>query len=105
MKSISYIRNRKKVTEHIYSVEEYDYSKMLSIDFIESNKEFWNEPITFDIETTSINNDLIKKHYGFMYIWAVCILGDVIMGRTWNEFLLLLNKIRNALNLEKKKLL
>lgn len=48
---------------------------------------------TFDIETTRIP-DLDQS---FMYIWQMCIGENVIVGRTWAEFKLLLSEFKNHL--------
>ena len=54
---------------------------------------YYNIPVAYDIETTSYNgvrncNDdgWIKEPYGEMYHWQICFHGDIIMGRTWDEF-------------------
>lgn len=47
--------------------------------------------VSFDIETSSfINNG--EKH-NIMYIWMMCIDGDVITGRTWDEFINTINSL------------
>ena len=48
---------------------------------------------TFDIETTRLP-DLDQS---FMYIWQMCIGENVIVGRTWAEFKLLLSEFKNYL--------
>lgn len=52
---------------------------------------------TFDIETTSRFTTDGDGHSSaidaFMYAWSATIDGDVIVGRRWNELLLLLDKI------------
>lgn len=48
---------------------------------------------TFDIETTRIP-DLDQS---FMYIWQMCIGENVIVGRIWAEFKLLLSEFKNHL--------
>lgn len=45
---------------------------------------------TFDIETTRVP-DLDQS---FMYIWQMCIGDNVIIGRTWEEFKLLLSEFK-----------
>lgn len=45
---------------------------------------------TFDIETTRVP-DLDQS---FMYIWQMCIGENVIIGRTWEEFKLLLSEFK-----------
>ena len=48
-----------------------------------NRKKYYKEFITFDIETSKIED--IEQ--SFMYIWQCCIAGKVnIIGRTWEEF-------------------
>lgn len=48
-----------------------------------NRKKYYKEFITFDIETSKIED--IEQ--SFMYIWQCCIAGHVnIIGRTWEEF-------------------
>lgn len=67
---------------------------------------YLNIPATFDIETTTIRNtrkslETGKDEYiGFMYIWQFCLLDRVCMGRTWEEFQELLDKLREGLRLD-----
>lgn len=48
---------------------------------------------TFDIETTRLP-DIDQS---FMYIWQMCIGENVVIGRTWEEFKLLLSEFRQHL--------
>lgn len=57
---------------------------------IKTNKgiEYYNLPCAFDIETTSTYSsklDNIEK-IAFMYVWQISINGNIIVGRTWDEF-------------------
>nr|DAG49535.1 MAG TPA: DNA polymerase B [Caudoviricetes sp.] len=47
----------------------------------------------FDIETSR----LAEIDQSIMYIWQMCIDDCVIMGRTWDEFLTILDRIRRVL--------
>lgn len=51
----------------------------------------------FDIETTTVrcNNDAIA----FMYIWQFCIEDKVAMGRTWQDFIALMERLHNYLDI------
>ena len=62
---------------------------------------FLNVPFSFDIETSSFYDNGNKK--AIMYIWQFAIKDNVIMGRTWNEFNTLIEKIKNILNLNKHR--
>ena len=69
--------------------------------------EYWNIVFAFDIETTSFidkppKGDTNNKR-SIMYIWQVAIDGHVIVGRTWNTFLYLCNRLVELLDLNKNK--
>lgn len=58
---------------------------------LKTNKkvEYYNIPCSFDIETTSfeenVNGDIFKR--SIMYEWTLCINWIIMVGRTWEEFL------------------
>lgn len=57
---------------------------------------------TFDIETTTYQMSIIDnepQYNAFMYQWQFCIDDKVIMGRTWPEFIELLERLRKELGL------
>ena len=57
---------------------------------------------TFDIETTTYQMSIIDnepQYNAFMYQWQFCISDKVIMGRTWEEFIFLLDQLRIHLGL------
>ena len=64
--------------------------------------EFYNIVCAFDIETTSFidpaapDNDNKRS---VMYVWQFAIDGHVIMGRTWDEFLYLIDRLEQILAL------
>ena len=89
--------------EEIHTVYDLDYISLVNTirnqsvsykrRFMRESLEYYNVFMTFDIESTSVNN--VEKPYGFMYIWQVCIAENIIvMGRTWEEFLILLDNIK-----------
>lgn len=47
----------------------------------------------FDIEFSTVYQD--DEPYGFMYVWQFCFDGYTIIGRTWDEFLFVLDVIHN----------
>ena len=72
--------------------------------FIKNNKklEYLNEPISFDIETTSFyNEDGLEQ--ATMYAWVFVIKDKIIIGRTWDEFIMMLNVIRDYYKLHSNK--
>lgn len=78
-----------------------DYTQLISDVFTKdriirknSKLRYYNIPISFDIETTSFKVNDEKR--AIMYIWAMCIDGHVIYGRTWEEWFELLDEIRQA---------
>ena len=82
-------------------------------------KIYYNIAMSFDIETTSFyedkngiiyTNDEYKKlknkvkadKKAIMYIWQFAIEENVIIGRTWNDFLYFCKKLYDYLDLEKR---
>lgn len=57
---------------------------------VKDNKkvEYYNYPISFDIETTSTEVQTFgqPQKVGIMYIWTLGIGNSIIQGRTWEEF-------------------
>lgn len=60
-----------------------------------------NEAISFDIETSSIRLD--NQKYAFMYVWMLDINDKTIIGRTWQEFVTVMNTISSYYNLQNIK--
>lgn len=58
----------------------------------------YNVPCSFDIETSSFYVD--GKKQSLMYIWQLGFNGYVTIGRTWKEFIGLLGRLKDVLNLE-----
>lgn len=90
-------------------------------DLIGSNKgdRVYNIPLAFDIETSSFYRDFNGDTYTYeqvqnlenpkiekvaiMYIWQLGINGAVILGRTWGEFISVINRLSERLELTKEK--
>jgi len=77
-------------------------------------EKFFNVPCAFDIETTSFYRDTRTgeqvKEYGdniercaAMYVWQFGINGYCVIGRTWAEFIEMLDAICGELNLSEKR--
>ena len=86
----------------------YDIDKVMKIvrpnfKFSYTNKKYkyFNVPIMFDIETSSFYINGGK--YACMYMWSFCIYGAVVIGRTWEEFITMMEWISNELELSKNK--
>lgn len=58
-------------------------------------------PNAFDIETTSMTID--KKDRAWMYIWQFGLNGQVIYGRTWDEFEKLMYMLRDQFELNENR--
>ena len=66
----------------------------------------WNIPIAFDIETSSFFQQLENgetQKTAIMYVWTVSIAGNIIMGRTWPEYLLFIEHLKNGFDLSYNK--
>ena len=70
-----------------------------------NNITYWNIVFAFDIETTSFTDKPTKQDQNekrsVMYVWQLAINGRVIIGRTWSEFIMVMNKITVTLELSK----
>lgn len=62
---------------------------------------YYNVPCSFDIETTSFYSNNQKT--AIMYEWSFGIFGVVIIGRTWEQFISMLKKLREILDLNLEK--
>lgn len=65
---------------------------------------YYDLSLSFDTETTStfIDND-IEQPFAFMYVWQFGIDGYYCYGRTWEQFLILCNKLKEFGNLTKQR--
>lgn len=72
-------------------------------EFIRKNKQLYymNIPIVFDIETSSFYNNGEKQ--AIMYAWTFGINGKSIRGRTWDEFIQVINTLIKYYNLSLEK--
>ena len=113
-----------KQTNEIYRPEQVEHVLTLAVDetyLIGNNKKerFYNIPCSFDIETTSFYRDEEGHSYTYeqtqklgkvkmekcslMYVWQFGINGYIIVGRKWDEFTTMLNKICVLLDLSVNK--
>lgn len=98
--------------EKVYSIRELSLLRH-NLECKESKKRgitYLEIPCAFDIETTNIykrdpdgaiNTD--ERPYAFMYHWQFCINDEVCFGRTWDEFLELLDNLTMRMSLSKNR--
>ena len=86
---------------HIYNIDEFNVVvNSIKCDMQKVKKDkiyYYNIPCAFDIETTSFYDN--NEKVGLMYIWQFGIDGRVFMGRLWDEFTELLDKLRNEFDI------
>lgn len=63
---------------------------------------YFNVPSAFDIESSSFI-DVLGNKTAIMYEWSFGLMGLVIIGRTWDEFISMLTELSFTLNLTDKK--
>ena len=111
--------------EIVYSVNDFPYDKLYGNKLIRKQLTknsacyYYNLVATFDIETTTIEpnykikvvnkkknktkKDYEVNPYGFMYQWQMCVCGYVVFGRTWEEWLLFLDNVKDTLQISDKR--
>lgn len=87
------------------TVSEYPYFQLQDITrkSRKKNLSYMNIFATFDIETSTIHPDPDVAPEGFMYHWQMDIGGVVVYGRRWEEWLDLMHKISDWLELSEEK--
>ncbi len=93
--------------KYFNSFEWYDNIEDISIDnmpFVKYKKDnlISNIPIAFDIESTSFYNEKQEKQ-AIMYAWVLGINGKCIRGRTWNDFIKVIEFLVKKYELNDKK--
>ncbi len=102
-----YLSNDELRTDTIYSIHNFPYEEVcasiLKLRYCGHHQTaYLSDFATFDIETTTYQMPIIDdepQYNAFMYQWQFCIADKVIMGRTWEEFIELLDKLRIHLGL------
>lgn len=86
--------------QYAYKWNEFPF-EILKKDIVKSGKHkmYQRKPMTFDIETSKIPTDDEGHYQAFMYIWQVCIEGNVVFGRRWEELQEFMQKVVNAYKL------
>jgi len=111
MKVIKIPTTRGIKNEVVYNIDDFPYSDLHSAPKCKRKKmTYYNISASFDIETTSIEPQMIgdkyiTRPYGFMYQWQFCVNDNVVFGRTWEEYRIFLDRIREFMALtENRKL-
>lgn len=85
--------------------DELIVSRLLAIKLMDNfewvfnkNHYYLNIPCSFDIETTSFTEGLAKK--AIMYAWTLNINGTTFFGRTWEQYLELIDAIATTFQLD-----
>lgn len=86
--------------QYAYYWNEFPF-EILKKDIVKSGKHkmYQRHPMTFDIETSKIPTDDEGHYQAFMYIWQVCIEGNVVFGRRWEELQEFMKNVVNAYQL------
>lgn len=71
-------------------VSKYDHRSKQSI-------QYYNIPCSFDIETSSFYDR--GEKVSIMYEWSFSFCGMVMIGRTWSEFISMIDRLHNLLRL------
>jgi hypothetical protein len=96
--------------EVAYNIDDFPYSKFVKSELVKVKKiSMYNISCAFDIETTTLDglknnkNEYITTPYGFMYQWQFCIKDTVCFGRTFEEFLIFLDRLHQGMKLNSDK--
>ena len=86
--------------QYAYYWNEFPF-EILKKDIVKSGKHkiYQIHPMTFDIETSKIPTDDVGHYQAFMYVWQVCIEGNVVFGRRWEELQEFMKNVVNAYKL------
>lgn len=89
-----------RCVQYAYYWNEFPF-EILKKDIVKSGKHkmYQRHPMTFDIETSKIPTDGEGHYQAFMYIWQICIEGNVVFGRRWEELQEFMEKVVNAYKL------
>lgn len=90
--------------QYAYRYDEFPFD-ILKKDIVKSGKHkmYQRHPMTFDIETSKIPKDSEGHYEAFMYIWQVCIEGNVVFGRRWEELQEFMQKVVDAYKLSEEE--
>lgn len=91
--------------QYAYKWNEFPFG-ILKKDIVKSGKYkmYQRHPMTFDIETSKIPKDNEGHYEAFMYVWQICIEGNVVFGRRWEELQEFMEKVVNAYKLSEERI-
>ena len=98
--------------ETVYDVRELSLlgKKLDCKESTKRNVKYLEIPCAFDIETTNIyrrdsDGSILSepRPFAYMYHWQFCIDDQVCFGRTWNEFIYLLEELKRRMDLDNKR--
>ena len=99
--------------DHYYTVDSLNGVSSWYAEIVKTNPErvlvnqrtheyIWNIPCCFDIETSSYKRYGVKK--ATMYLWGLNINGSSILGRTWSQFVDIIDILANNMHTDKNHL-
>ena len=90
--------------QYAYKWNEFPF-EILKKDIVKSGKHkmYQRHPMTFDIETSKIPKDNDGHYEAFMYVWQICIEGNVVFGRRWEELQDFMERVVNAYKLSENE--
>ena len=93
-----------------YTVNELSIISNLISEYMTLSKsskgvQYYNIPCAFDIETTSFfrQSETSTEKVAIMYVWAFSICGYCVIGRTWEEFVYLIEYLSTEYDTNKNK--
>lgn len=86
--------------QYAYYWNEFPFD-ILKKDIVKSGKHkmYQKHPMTFDIETSKIPTDDEGHYQAFMYLWQICLEGNVIFGRRWEQLQWFMEQVVKAYKL------
>lgn len=90
--------------QYAYNWNEFPF-QILKKDIVKSGKHkvYQRLPMTFDIETSNIPTDDDGHYQAFMYLWQICLEGNVIFGRRWEQLQWFMEQVVNAYKLSENE--
>lgn len=99
MRHLQVLTSNGYTDEIVYNVTDKFLTNLMPETVRKKRVTYLNICSTFDIETSTIRKNNAQESINYLYLWGAYIDGNVIMGRTWKEFLSYLNILRVKLHL------